>query len=151
MKNTRPFSFYPLCLMHFILSISALAAGFSFMVEPDGTGIEIDLSYLGRTPFSNFFLPGLILFLFNGIFPLVILIGLIFRPFWKAINFLNIYKDKHWAWTYSLYSGIILILWITIQSTMTDYFFLQPVCLGLGTGILILTLLPGMQKYLSVS
>ncbi|HRH66634.1 MAG TPA: hypothetical protein PLU53_10090 [Bacteroidia bacterium] len=147
MKTNRPFPVYILCTLLLILSISALAAGFSFITDPGGKGIGIDLSYISRTPFKNFLLPGLILFICIGILPLLVFAGLIFRPEWKAMNLLNIYPNKHWAWTYSLYSGIVLIAWIAVQITMVDYFFLQPVCIALGLFILILTLLPSVQEY----
>lgn len=149
MKKKRPFPLYLLCLLHLLLSVSALAAGYSFITDPDGSGLGINLSYLNRTPFTSFFLPGLILFVFNGLFPLFILIGLFFQPKWKFAGILNIYPEKHWSWTYSLYSGIILISWIAIQITMVEYFILQPACIGIGLIILILTLLPSIQKYFS--
>ena len=149
MKKKRPFPLYLLCLLHLLLSVSALAAGYSFITDPDGSGLGINLSYLNRTPFTSFFLPGLILFVFNGLFPLFILIGLFFQPKWKFAGILNIYPEKHWSWTYSLYSGIILISWIAIQITMVEYFILQPACIGIGLIILILTQLPSIQKYFS--
>ena len=149
MKKKRPFPLYLLCLLHLLLSVSALAAGYSFITDPDGSGLGINLSYLNRTPFNSFFLPGLILFVFNGLFPLFIFIGLLFQPQWKLAGMLNIYAEKHWSWTYSLYSGIVLITWIAVQITMVEYFILQPVCIGIGLIILILTLLPSIQKYFS--
>ena len=127
MKKKKTFPLYLLCLLHLLLSVSALAAGYSFITDPDGSGLGINLSYLNRTPFNSFFLPGLILLIFNGLFPLFIFIGLFFQPNWKFAGILNIYPEKHWSWTYSLYSGIILISWIAVQITMVEYFILQPV------------------------
>ena len=150
MKKKKTFPLYLLCLLHLLLSVSALAAGYSFITDPDGSGLGINLSYLNRTPFNSFFLPGLILLIFNGLFPLFIFIGLFFQPKWKFAGILNIYPEKHWSWTYSLYSGIILISWIAIQITMVEYFILQPACIGIGLMILIITLLPSIQKYFSL-
>ncbi|WP_160297263.1 hypothetical protein [Paenibacillus sp. IHBB 10380] len=34
---------------------------------------------------------------------------------WVVAKKLNLYQDKHWSWTVSLYSGFALIIWITVQ------------------------------------
>jgi hypothetical protein len=77
------------------------------------------------------------------------MIGLLTSSKWRIPEFLNIYPDKQWGWTYALYSGIIAILWIIVQQLMTEYFILQPVILSLGILIVILCLLPGIMNYFS--
>lgn len=81
---------------------------------------------------------------------MVTLIGLIFKTKSGFLNSVNIYPDKHWAWTYSLYTGFSTIIWITIQLIMTQYFWLQPVILFLGTGILMCTLVPGVIRHYTI-
>jgi hypothetical protein len=52
----------------FITSLNALAAGYSFMVEPSGEGLGITTDYLKPSaPFTNYFIPGIILFSLNGV------------------------------------------------------------------------------------
>lgn len=143
----RPFELYILYLLYVILLGNAIAAGYAMMAEPDGAALGMTKEVLAHTPFNSFFLPGLILFLFNGIFPLFTLIGLIAKPHHKWLGFLNIYKDKHWAWAYSLYTGVIVITWILIQITMIQFSLLQPIIAGFGLLILTLTLLPRIMRY----
>lgn len=141
----RPLTLFPLYVLHMLLATGAVYGGWSLMTNPYEFGMQAE--WLSETPFHSFFLPGFILFIFNGIFPLFILWGLLFKPVWPAADIFNIYRDRHWAWTYSLFSGIILIIWITVQLTMVPAFWLQPVCLFAGVLILVLTLWPGTMQY----
>ena len=60
----------------------------------------------------------------------------------------NIYKNRHWAWTYSLYIGIMLIIWIDVQVYLIGYGEnLQTLYALEGMLIVILTLLPANMKY----
>ena len=143
----KPFAFYPLCLVHFLLGVNALFGGGALILSPDGSMIGMPPGSLGNSPFGSFLIPGIILFLFNGVFPLFILTGLIWQPSWKWANALNIYPDRYWAWTYSVYSGIITIIWITVQLLFVPPFVLQPIFISVGLFILVLTLTPGMMRY----
>jgi hypothetical protein len=104
---------------------------------------------LPRTPFSTYFLPGLILFLFNGVFPARCIYGLLRKPDWQRIAVFNFYSDKHWSWTYSLFSGVILITWTTVQMFIVDFFWLQLAIVGNGLLIIVFTLLPRVLRFYS--
>ncbi len=138
---------YVLCLLHVVLGVSAFAGGASLMLAPDGSLLNLKPGLLQHTPFSNYFIPGLLLFLLNGIFSFVIIFGLLFKPDWEIFDQFNIYKEKHGAWAYSLFSGIIILIWIIAQQMMTAYFWLQPVIAIMGLLIIILTMLPEVMKY----
>jgi hypothetical protein len=97
----------------------------------------------------NFLIPGIILFVFNGLLPLLVAVGLFFKPPWIFFNRINIYKGKHWAWAYSLYSGIITIVWIIVQQLLTDYFVFQPIVALIGLLIIVFTLMPRVMSYCS--
>lgn len=146
----RPIAFYPLCLIHLFLAVGALYGGGSLILSPDGSMLGMPAGSLSGSPFPNFLIPGIILFLFNGVFPLFILAGLIRKPQWPWAGFANLYRDRHWAWTYSLFSGIIVIIWIMVQLLYVQPFILQPIFIGVGLAILILTLTPGMMKYYEI-
>jgi hypothetical protein len=145
----RPVEAYLLCLLEVLLSCNALAGGALLILEPGGSFLRMDRLWLMDTPFHNYLIPGIILLVFNGIFPLLALIGLLFKPNWKWANIFNIYKNRYWGWTYSLYSGIILITWITVELFVTQYFWLQPVLILLGLLIIVFTLLPRVIKFYS--
>ncbi|MBK9336840.1 MAG: hypothetical protein IPM98_09725 [Lewinellaceae bacterium] len=145
----RPLAFYPLVLLLVVLGISAAFGGSVLLFYPEFMGAPADL--LAETPFSGFFLPGLILLVFNGLFPLFVALGLWREPAWSWANALNIYPDRHWAWTYALYSGFSIIIWITVQITMVEFTWLQPAYIAVGLLILICTLTPATMRHYSQS
>lgn len=98
-----------------IMGLNALAAGFSFMVEPSGADIGIPLSYLQFSPFNNFFIPGLVLFIAIGV-------GCMLTAFLAIRNF-NVYPQLLFV------QGCILLGWIVIQMMMVrDVAWLHIVC-----------------------
>ncbi|MBX2892723.1 MAG: hypothetical protein KF734_17475 [Saprospiraceae bacterium] len=144
----RPLAFYPLFLLLLLLGISAAFGGWVLMTQPETFGMPPE--WLSQSPFGSFFLPGLILFVFNGLFPLFAAAGLLLKPNWPWANIFNIYHDRHWGWAYSLFSGIIIIIWITVQITMVASSWLQPAYLAVGLLILIFTLWPSTMRHYQI-
>lgn len=142
----RPFELYILCLLLLFISAGALYGGGALILKPDGSLLGMQ-PWRGKIPFPNFLVPGIILLVFNGLLPLFVLVGLLFKPAWQFPNILNLYKDKYWAWAYSLYSGIVVLFWIIIQQFLTDFFVLQPIVALSGLLIIILTLMPRVMAY----
>jgi hypothetical protein len=128
------------------LSLNGLGGGVVFILEPDGSMMGMSTDWLVRTPFTNFLILGICLFLLNGVFPLIALIGLITKKDNRLFNSLNVLKDKHWAWTFTLYSGIITISWIIVQQLIAEYFVLQPIITAVGLINIVLALMPRVQK-----
>lgn len=88
----------------FVVAANALPAGYSFMTEPDGAGLKAPVSLLRFSPFSDFFIPGLILFTVNGILNLVTGILIILKgPF------------RYWLLAAQ---GVLLAGWIFVQVLM---------------------------------
>ncbi len=125
-----------------------MAGGGMLVIKPDGSLLGMDPTWLEQAPFDSYIIPGLVLFTVIGLFSVLILVGLIARPSWSWANSLNIYPHRHWAWTYSLYSGVVLILWIVAQQLLTRYFWLQPVMILTGVLIIVFTLTPTVTKKL---
>lgn len=144
----RPFALYPLLLVHLFVGAGALYGGWMLMTAPIGFGMNPE--WLAASPFENYFLPGIFLFTCLGMFSLFVASGLLLQPVWPWANTLNVYRRRHWAWTYSLYLGIMLIAWIAVQITFVPNFWLQPVMLAAALLILILTLLPTMERHFSL-
>lgn len=150
-KNHRPFWLYLLWILILLQSLTAIYGGGSLMLDPSGNLIHMPLFLLKSTPFHSYFIPGAVLFLLLGVFPLCLLYPLITRPHWRWANVLNIYPDKYWAWTYSLYVGIMLIIWIESQLMLIGYFFfLQTMISSIGIAITILTLTPAVQQHFTM-
>ena len=153
MKNTqKKFSVIMLIIAMIYQALSGLLGGSLLIYDPTGAFMNLPLSFLEGTPFSDFLIPGIILFVLLGIFPSFVVIGLITKPDWKWSNEFNFYIDQHWAWTYSLFISIMLIIWIDVQIMLIGYGApIQIIYAFLGVVLLIITLLPSVKSYYSLS
>ena len=110
-------------ILLFLVGLNALAAGYSFMAEPSGKDIGISTDYLKDSPFENYFVPGLVLFCFNGVLSMLTAILAI----------------KQWRYYPQLIvvQGCILLGWIMIQVAMVkDFNLLHFVCAAIGIVLL---------------
>jgi hypothetical protein len=135
-----------LCLLHLFLGTNGVIGGILLMIRTDGSMLGMQSDWLSHSPFKDYFIPGVLLFLFLGIIPLMTFLGLVKSRNWRVPNLFNIYRNRNWAWSFSLYTGIIAITWITIQLIMTQYFWIQPVIIFNGLLIIIMTMLPEIMK-----
>lgn len=109
---------------------------------------------LRGTPFQDYFAPGVLLLLTNGIVPFFAVAGLLTKRPQKALPGFGIFDNYHWAWSLSLLSGIMLIVWIIVQIAMIGFwreYPLQAICLTEGVLISLLTLLPSIRKTYELS
>jgi hypothetical protein len=58
-------------ILEIFLGIGALFGGIQFILAPDGHLLGVPLSMLAGTPFHSFLVPGLLLFTFVGVAPIV--------------------------------------------------------------------------------
>lgn len=108
------------CILLLFNGIGALYGGLSLMMHPDGSGLQLSLQLLEHTPFKSFFIPGIILFITNGLFSIFAFISLILRK-------------KNYEWLL-VAQGFILIGWISIQIVLIQTINFLHIILGL-TGI----------------
>lgn len=140
-----------LVILHSFLALGAIGGGVMFLVSPDGSAMGLSLDLLGDSPFNSYLIPGVILLTTLGLLPALVVVGLTVRPSWKVLEGLNIYHDRHWSWTFSLYVGFILVLWIVGQVAMIrELSVLQLIFVLLGVVIQAVTLLPGTQRKYAV-
>lgn len=144
----RPFSVSALIFLHIFLGLNGLGGGLAFVLAPDGRLLQMPLSQLSNAPFSSFLVPGLLLLLFLGIYPLAVAFSLWKRPAWLWPDALNPFNGTHWSWAASLAAGVISIVWIVVQIQWIPVGFLHIFIFGWGTLILLVTLLPGVRRYL---
>ena len=106
-------------IIQVIISIGAIPAGLSMIIEPNGTGVGMSAEVLLTSPFQNFFIPGIFLLVVNGLF--------------NAVGaFLSFTRNKY-AGIFGLMLGIILLLWISIQVYFIGLIhFLQPLFFVIG-------------------
>jgi hypothetical protein len=95
-------------LLLLINGIAAIAAGHSFIADPSGAGIGMTTDYLVHSPFSDFFIPGIILYIMNGILSIVVAIMVLIES--RYYPFLIVLQ------------GAVLSGWIIIQLAMLRFF-----------------------------
>lgn len=101
--------------------LSALAGGFGLMSDPSGQALAMKTTWLQGTPFSSFLIPGIVLFIVNGL--------------GNSVGFIiTIKKNKYAGHVATLFGGIMMV-WIISQVAWIGYMsFLQP--LYFSTGLL---------------
>ncbi len=97
------------------LAIGAIGGGIVLIISPSGELIGMPLSEFKNIPFRSFLVPGIILFSVLGLIPLLLIIALLKKPESKLAEQINVFKDMHWSWAYSIYIAFTLIGWIHIQ------------------------------------
>ncbi|UNK16493.1 hypothetical protein MNQ98_18540 [Paenibacillus sp. N3/727] len=134
------------CLQIF-MGIGALFGGGALILDPSGDLIDMPVSMIKGSIFSNFLIPGILLFFVFGVIPCFVASGLTRQ--WKCITAekLNMFSNKHWSWTFSLYIGFAIIIWITIQIYIINGFsIVHFIYIALGLIIQAVTLLPRVQR-----
>jgi hypothetical protein len=146
--NTRPFIVWLLIILQILLGLGALGSGSTLMLAPDGRMMQMPVSLLKDTPFTDYLIPGALLFTFVGLYPMAVAYSLWRRPVWRWPDMLNPFKGIHWAWAGSLAAGVAVTVWITVQVLLIGYgSILQPFYLGWGIVIIGVTLLPDTRRY----
>ena len=92
----------------FFLGLSALPAAIFMLADPSGMKMGLPPEMLDHTPFSNFFIPAILLGFFNGILSLLFAI-------------LVIKKHRLQVWMV-LFQGGVLMTWLTAEVIMGLYY-----------------------------
>lgn len=127
MKRKRPALVKLLIACIIFQGISGLFGGLGLIIDPTGESLNIPRSWLEGSPFTNYLIPGLILFLLLGILPIYI-----------ATGFLG---NRFFYWRLSLILGILLLIWIVVEIIIIGYQPNPPLQLVYGIlGVLIVAL-----------
>jgi len=97
------------------LGIGALFGGGALTISPSGAWLRMPLSLLEKSPFNNYLIPGIILFLILGVAPIGLIFALIKKPAGKFAEKLNFFRDMHWSWSYTIYVAFALIIWLQVE------------------------------------
>ena len=109
----------------FFNGISAVFGGGSLVLRPDGSLMEMPVEWMEGTPFSNYFIPGLILFLVIG--------GGSIASAIAAIRKITNYP------LLIMLTGVALVIWIIVQIAMIRMLhWLQALYGGIGLLLIIL-------------
>ena len=128
------------------LSLGAIGGGGVLIISPSGELIGMPLTELKHSPFTSFLIPGIVLFSVLGLGPLLLIIALLKKPASRLAEHINIFKDMHWSWTFSIYIGCILIGWIQIQMIfLQSIHWLHTFYMFYAVAIIIIALLPQVR------
>ena len=113
-KNANPLGFIQL-----FVGIGAIPAGLSMIFEPSGNGIGMTTEILINTPFDTFLIPGIFLFVVNGLCNI----------YCSILSF----RKNNYLGIFSIILGSFLVLWIIIQVYLIGLIhFLQPLFFIIG-------------------
>lgn len=112
----------------FLLALNGIGAfigSIPMILDPSGITSNIQLRYLEHSPFSDFLIPGIILFVCNGLLSVIAFVALAFN--WRFHGWLV------------LLQGIVLTIWIIVQVIMLREFNFLQLAFGLiGITLIIL-------------
>ncbi|MGE0089657.1 MAG: hypothetical protein AB7S50_09325 [Bacteroidales bacterium] len=102
-----------------LVSIGAIPAGYSMIVQPDGSDLGMTTDLLAGSVFSDFFIPGIFLFTVNGLFNLI-------------SSILSFYRFKY-TYLLGFLLGTAMIIWISVQVYSVGLnHILQPIYFVIG-------------------
>jgi hypothetical protein len=132
----RPAALWILLALLVIQGVGGFAGGLSLTLKPDGSIMQMPVSYLDGSPFSDYLIPGLILMLVLGVLPLVAAAGL--------------WTGHRWAWFAAVAVGAGLMIWILVEMTIIPYTWLQPAFGVVGVLIFAVALLKSVRRHFGV-
>jgi uncharacterized BrkB/YihY/UPF0761 family membrane protein len=131
-SRRRPLLSWVLFALLVLQALGGLAGGGALAARPDGSLLKMPLSYIQGSPFPDYRVPGLLLFLVLGVFPLVVAIGLLRR--------------RPWAWFGAFAVGCGLIIFEVVEYGVIGYNVQQPVWGSVGALIALTSLAPSVQR-----
>ena len=143
----RPAALVALIVVQLFQAVGALGGGAELVASPRGGIIKVPLRDLNGSPFSDFLIPGIILFVVLGVGPLVVAWALIRRPPSATLEALNPVRHEYWGWTLSGVIGVGLVIWIAVEVLIIPFTFLQPFYAAVGIVIVLLTLAPSVRAF----
>jgi hypothetical protein len=112
-------------ILQAFIGLGAVICGALLVVAPDGRLLRMPLEMLEGSPFRSFLIPGLILFLVNGV--------------GNAVSAILCFRRNRIAGFTGMVFGFGLIIWIFVQVSMIGGgHWLQYLYFGLGILLLVL-------------
>ena len=100
----RHFKFRLQAGLQIFVSVGAIVAGLLLIMYPSGSPLQTPANMLKDSPFSNFLIPGIILFFVNGIGQLL-------------AGVLTLRRDPRAGYAGAMF-GLALMIWIFVQVNM---------------------------------
>ena len=142
-KNLRNIFLFLLAFLGF----GAIGGGGVLIISPTGKMIGMPLYILEKSPFNNFLIPGIILFLVLGLAPILLIFALLKKPENPVAERLNFFKDMHWSWSFSIYVAFALIIWIQMEMVyLQSVHWLQAFYMFFAVALIFVALLPQVRN-----
>ena len=106
------------------LSVRALIGGTALLMRPSGEIIGLSTGPLDGTPFGDFLVPGIMLFVVFGVVPAVVCYAL--------------YTQRWWGWLTAVGVAVAMLAWVLVEAAVG--FDRPTIYLNLGTAGAILVL-----------
>jgi hypothetical protein len=134
------------------LGLGAIGGGGALIISPSGKLLGgLPLSILEKSPFDNFLIPGIILFVVLGLIPCLLVYALIKRPESKFAGYFNFFKDMYWAWSGSIYVAFVLIIWIQVETIFVQGVgWLQTFYMLYSIPLVFVALLPEVRNHYKI-
>jgi hypothetical protein len=131
------------------LGLSAIGGGAALIISPSGKLLGgLPLSILQHSPFTDFLIPEIILFVVLGLFPTLIIFALRKKIASPLAEYFNFFKDMHWAWTFSIYVAFALIIWIQVETIFVQGVgWLQTFYMLYSIPLIFVALLPQVRNF----
>ena len=143
----RPLMLWPLIIVLILLSLGGFSGGIPMLIDPLSGGYLNFEDLLPLLPVSNLILPGLFLIAYMGLFPLLLVYGLIARPSWTIVDKYFLWSGHHWAWTGSIILSAGIAIWLGYEGWLVGWWPITTITAVQGGLILILALIPSVRKH----
>ncbi len=131
-RHRRPALAWVLFGLLVLQALGGIAGGGALAIKPDGGLLKMPLSYIEDSPLHDYRIPGLLLLLVLGVFPLIVAIGLLQR--------------RPWAWFGAFSVGCALIIFELVEHEVIGYNVQQPIWGSVGRLIALVSLAPSVQS-----
>lgn len=116
--------------------LSGLIGGAGLVIDPTGNLLRIPLRWLEGSPFGDYLIPGLILMLVLGFFPIIVS--------WY------LRKPSRNAWLGAMVTASALLVWLAVEISIVGYHPRPPLQLiytAEGLLILVTAMMPKVRRY----
>ena len=110
--------FYGLGVVQALVGVGAVAGGLALVLDPSGESLGTPIELLEKTPFATFLVPGIVLFIVNGLGSLAGAIA-------------SFARQRH-AGEMAVALGAFLVAWIAVQVYWMEPHWLHALYFGLG-------------------
>jgi hypothetical protein len=125
------------------LGFGGIYGGISFITDPTGSSMNVSQSYLTGLPIQDYGLPGILLLVGFGIFPLILAVALWMKPAWLAPL-----ASHYMGWIITVMLSIGLMLWMLVQiGIMGIQQPIQIIIIVVALMIFVLAFLPQTRAY----